>query len=335
LAEELNEKAFRSTQIFNALYRSGTLHQASNLTSSLIERVLNRYPITAPKVSKRQLSVDGSEKFLLEVDGGAQVETVLIKQPNRLTLCVSSQVGCGMACKFCRTGTMGFRKNLRAGEIIQQVMLGLEAAKSRGETINNIVFMGMGEPLHNFENVKSATLILTDPQGLGFPSRKITISTVGLVPAISRFMKEVPASLAVSLNGTTDEVRGAIMPINKAYPLSVLLQTLREFGKSGFGPGSLRSKRGSITIEYVMLSGVNDSREDLKRLPQLLTGIPAKVNLIPYNENAGLGFKEPPSTWVNHWQEELVQRGIMATIRWSRGRDIDAACGQLVSSNLI
>lgn len=272
----------------------------------------------------RQISSDGTRKYLFGL-GENTVEAVMIKQPTRMTLCVSSQVGCGMACAFCRTGTMGFIKNLSTSQILQQVEGVINDAKNFGDIFQNIVFMGMGEPLHNFENVSRAIRILTHQNGFEIGPRRITVSTVGLVPAIKRFAEEkVPANLAVSLNATTDEVRSKIMPINKKYPLSSLIGALKNFPTT---------KHKKITIEYVMLSDVNDTEADLRRLPKLLHGVSAKINLIPYNDNAGLGFKTPKRDWVHNWQKTLAGKGLEATIRWSKGQDINAACGQLVTDD--
>ena len=269
----------------------------------------------------REISADGTRKYLIEGDDGGRVEAVMIKQPEWMTLCLSSQVGCGMGCTFCRTGEMGFQRNLTTSEIIRQVMLVSEDSRTFEDSFSNIVFMGMGEPLHNYRQVVRALKILVDPDGLAISPKKITVSSVGLVPAIEKFGAEgLGINLAVSLNATTDEVRDRIMPINKAYPIETLFKTLRNF--------PLKS-RGRITIEYVLLSGVNDTSEDLSRLSRILRGLPVKINLIPYNENAGLGFLSPPKERVSEWCEELKAEGFDTTIRWSKGRDINAACGQL------
>lgn len=320
--------SFRSTQIFEWIYQKDVsdFHLMSNLSKEQQEVLANHFEVPKSITQERQVSVDGTRKYLFEVDNGDLVEAVMIKQPTRMTLCVSSQVGCGMNCQFCRTATMGFRRNLRTSEIIRQVLGVIEDAKNYGDSFSNIVFMGMGEPLHNVDNVTRALKILTDQKGLTIPPRKITVSTVGLVPAIKKFGESgAPANLAVSLNATSDEVRSSIMPINKRFNIETLLNTLRSFPLTG---------RKKITIEYVMLHGVNDCIEDLKRLPRLLKGIPSKVNLIPYNENAGLGFKSPPRAHVAMWQDELNKKNIDVTIRWSKGQDIKAACGQLATSSI-
>ena len=323
LTENFALPKFRATQLFEWVYRRGArdFSQMSNISAALRAKFAECFALNAAEIKSRQVSCDGTRKYLLEVGKNSQVETVMIKQPTRMTLCVSSQVGCGMGCTFCRTGEMGFVRNLKTNEIINQVLLVKEDAKNFDDDFNNIVFMGMGEPLHNFKEVTRALRILTDVYGLAIPPRKITISSVGLVPAIQRFAKlDLGINLAISLNATTDRVRSEIMPINKAYPIEVLINTLKELK---LGP------RKKITIEYVMLAGVNDSAEDLRRLPKLLENIPSKINLIPYNENAGLGFKSPSKEKVHTWYRVLNARDLNVTIRWSKGADINAACGQL------
>ena len=329
LGEEIQnrygEPVFRATQLFQWIYKRkvSDLSEMTDLSKRFRDALIQDLVLPRGRIHSRQVSSDGTRKYLIEVEGGDLVETVLIKQPRRNTLCVSSQVGCAMGCKFCRTATMGLRRHLRASEIVRQVMAVVEDSRSFGDTFTNVVFMGMGEPLHNLPNVRTAVRVLTDMHGLGIAPRKITVSTVGLVPAIREFGTTVPANIAVSLNATTDEVRSQIMPVNKKYPLSELIGVLREYPAN---------KRRRITIEYVMLHGVNDTREDLARLPALLRGVPAKVNLIPYNSNAGLGFETPPEEWVALWQRRLHEQGVEVTVRWSKGRDIDAACGQLLTA---
>ncbi len=277
------------------------------------------------------------------MEDGNLIESVLIRQPKRYTVCISSQVGCAIGCRFCRTGLMGLTRHLKTSEIVSQILAVQDDINRRDlkftpeddeaprdEQFQNIVFMGMGEPLHNFDNVVRSAQLLNDELGLNFSARKVTISTSGLVPAIKKLGElEVPANLAISLNATTDEVRTQLIPINKKWPLSELLRTLREF--------PLKSRR-RITIEYVMLKGINDTDADLARLPELLEGIPSKVNLIPYNSNSGLALEgralEPPANeTIYRWQNSLLSSGLNATIRWSKGQDIQAACGQLATES--
>jgi len=331
--DEFKTPAFHARQVFEWVYQKHVkdFSQMSDVPAKLHSVLSEFFYFSEYKIASRQISSDGTRKYLFELAPtknqtvGNTVEAVMIKQPARMTLCVSSQVGCAMACAFCRTGTMGLIRNLTTSEILHQVMGVIEDAKNFDDMFQNIVFMGMGEPLHNYENVTRALRILTHPKGFGIGTRRITVSSVGLVPAIEKFgVEKVPGNLAISLNATTDEIREKIMPIDKRYNLETLLKTLKNYPTT---------KQKKITIEYVMLKGVNDSEEDLRRLPKLLHGIPVKVNLIPYNDNAGLGFETPDRKWVYHWQQTLSAKGFESSIRWSKGRDISAACGQLATAD--
>jgi 23S rRNA (adenine2503-C2)-methyltransferase len=344
LVEDLAQKSFnnkfkispyRSRQLFSWLYKKKvkSFSDMTDLSKDFRKILEEQFFISRLEISRVETSVDGSRKYLFRLQDGYEVESVLICQPSRYTLCVSSQVGCAIGCKFCMTAQMGLKRNLTPSEIIGQVIAVQEDVILRGERggegqadpFQNIVFMGMGEPLHNKSSVISAVKILNDNFGFDFSGRKITVSTSGLVPAIREFGSSgANANLAISLNATTDEVREAIMPINKRWPLAELLAALREYPlKNG--------KR--ITIEYVLLKGVNDSEEDLRRLPRILHGIPSKINLIPYNANAGLGFYPPDTEWIYEWQRRLLSLGMNSTIRWSKGIDISAACGQLATKS--
>ncbi len=323
MAERFEASAYRARQLFEWVYKRGItdVAQMTNISAELRGRLGAHFVFPCAKIRERNVSLDGTRKYLFEIDNGDLVESVMIKQPKRMTLCVSSQVGCGMGCGFCRTATMGLRRNLRTSEIIQQVRGVIDDAKNFGDMFDNVVFMGMGEPLHNFKAVVGALELLRDSCAFNLSGRKITVSSVGLVPAIQKFGEaKVDVNLAVSLNATTDEVRSKIMPVNKAYPIGVLLQCLRKF--------PLKPRR-KITIEYVMLRGINDSDADLRRLPKILHGIACKVNLIPYNENAGLDFLSPTREVLDSWHNGLMRAGLDCTIRWSKGQDINAACGQL------
>lgn len=325
LADKFGAPSFRSRQLFEWVYRhrQTDVTLMTNLAKSFREDILKLFSFDLPEIVTRQVSVDGTRKYLFRIEEGIEVETVMIQQKDRMTLCVSSQYGCGMGCTFCQTGTMGFRKNLPASAIVGQVLAVAIDSVNYGDEINNIVFMGMGEPLHNFLAVSRAVKILLDEVGLAFGPRKITVSTVGLVPAIEKFGKlGLGVNLAVSLNATTNVVRDEIMPVNRKFPIEQLLSTLRQYPLSG---------RKKITIEYVMLHGVNDKAADCERLLDLLGDMRVKLNLIPYNENAGLGFRAPPPEHVFKWSERLNKGGISTTIRWSKGLDIDAACGQLAT----
>lgn len=327
LEERFALPAFRATQLFDWVYRKRVqdFAQMTNVAKPLRDLLAQGFFFPAIVARERHLSGDGTRKYLFEVEQADLVETVMIKQPARMTLCVSSQVGCAMGCRFCRTATMGLRRQLGASEIIRQVLGVIDDAVHFGDMFQNMVFMGMGEPLHNFEGVTTALRILKDGAGLGLSGRKITISSVGLVPAIEAFGREgIDVNLAISLNATDDETRSRIMPINRKYPIERLLQCLRDYPLP---------RRKRITIEYVMLAGVNDREEDLRRLPRLLQGLPVKVNLIPYNPNAGLDFQTPSNETISRWQREIMRHGMETTVRWSKGKDIDAACGQLVTES--
>lgn len=328
LEREIGTNKYRATQLFEWVYRHGVedLEAMNNVGKALRADIAAKVHFSPrPRIHERHISSDGTRKYLFEVAGGDLVESVMIKQPNRMTLCVSSQVGCAMGCKFCRTATMGLKRSLTTSEIIGQVRGVLEDAKSFGDGFSNIVFMGMGEPLHNYDNVTRAVKILTDTRGYAMSPRKVTVSTVGLVPAIRKLgQSDVAVSLAISLNATTDEIRSQIMPVNNKYPISELLDAVKTFP---LGP------RKKITIEYVMLGGVTDTPDDMKRLSRMLRGLPVKVNLIPYNENAGLGWKAPTKDWVHTWQQYMNNQGQIAFIRWSKGQDIAAACGQLATAS--
>ena len=327
LSERFGIPSYRSTQLFEWVYRHGItdFNQMTNISKRFREDLASLFVFPTVEIHSRQISNDGTRKYAFKVQRGDLVESVMIKQPTRMTLCVSSQVGCGMGCKFCRTATMGFVRHLGVEEIVMQVRGVIEDAKNFGDSFQNIVFMGMGEPLHNFEGVSRAARILTDTNGLAISPKKITISTVGLVPAIKRFGDEgVPANLAVSLNATTDEIRSRIMPVNNRFSLDELLGAIK---------GLPLKPRQTVTMEYVMLCGVNDTPQDMERLAALMRPLPVKVNLIPYNENAGLGFKTPEESWVYKWRDYLLAKDVNTTIRWSKGVDINAACGQLVTTS--
>jgi 23S rRNA (adenine2503-C2)-methyltransferase len=327
LRNEFNASSFRATQLFEWVYRKGVTDFAlmTNISRELREQLSSWFVFPKARIHDRQISSDGTRKYLFEVEQGDLVESVMIKQVNRMTLCVSSQVGCAMGCKFCRTGTMGLKRSLSTSEILRQVNGVIEDAKNFGDSFQNIVFMGMGEPLHNFDGVTRAVRNLTDRRGYGMSPRKVTVSTVGLVPAIRKLAaSDVSVSLAVSLNATTDEVRSQVMPINDRFPIVELLDAVKSFP---VGP------RKKVTMEYVLLGGINDTHEDMKRLAVLMRGLPVKVNLIPYNDNAGLGFASPSREWVFTWQRYLNSQGLQAFIRWSKGADIAAACGQLATAS--
>jgi 23S rRNA (adenine2503-C2)-methyltransferase len=321
LVGALGERRYRATQIFRWIHQRGVRSFAlmSDLPAPFREKLDRVAVIGGATVERVQESVDGTRKLLLRLRDGAAIESVLIPEEKRLTLCISTQVGCALACAFCATGKMGLRRHLTPGEIVDQVLRAGDLAGG-ARRITNLVFMGMGEPLHNYENTLKALRILCEEKGLHFSPRRITLSTVGMVPQMLRLGEEIPVKLAVSLHAADDETRARLMPINRKYNLQAVLRACREFP---------RPQRLRITFEYVLLRGVNASPEDAERLARLLRGLPSKVNLIPFNEHEGAAFERPTDEEVAAFQKRLLAHGIPAMIRATRGRDIAAACGQL------
>lgn len=344
LATEARKKLahMRAKQLFQWVYgkKEADFDQMLNLAKPLRAWLKEHFEIYRPTEVTHQLSQDGTMKFLWKIRGGKTIESVIIpaalssdpqegyrgrtteegiesEQWKRLTACISSQVGCAMGCKFCITGIQGLDRNLETHEIIGQVL-----ELRRLAPITNVVFMGMGEPLHNLENVIRACKILTDAEGLQFSKRRVTVSTSGIVPAMEALGKEVDVCLAVSLNGSNDEERQAVMPINKKWPISELLRACKEYPLG---------KHRKITFEYVMLAGINDGLDSAARVIELLKDIPSKVNLIPFNEHAGASYTRPSDEKIRRFQRVLLDAGLIATVRVSRGQDILAACGQLKS----
>lgn len=314
---------FRGRQIYQGIYaqRREDFRALTGLDKKLREFLAVHCALLLPQVERQYFSRDGSVRHLLALEDGRRVEAVFMPEARRSTLCISSQAGCALDCRFCFTGLLGVERNLTAGEIVGQVLaLARARALPRGAPLN-VVFMGMGEPLLNFEAVMKAVRILADPQGVGIAPRRMTLSTAGVVPRILDLARQpVRPRLAVSLNASTDEQRTALMPLNRKYPLSELLAACRAY--------PLRP-REKITFEYVLLAGVNDSDQDALRVGDLLRGLRAKVNLIPYNSGPDLPYRSPPLERVLAFQETLRGRGIPAFIRVSRGRDVMGACGQL------
>jgi 23S rRNA (adenine2503-C2)-methyltransferase len=318
--------AYRGEQVFRWLHAEAveSPDQMSNVPRALREQLAAEAPLRPLVTDVVQEARDGTRKLRFRTFDGRAIESVLIpdddEERNKLTLCVSSQVGCAMDCGFCATATLGYGRNLAAGEIVEQVY---RATKLAGRRPTNLVFMGMGEPLHNFENVARSLSLLQHPWGLHFSPRRITVSTVGLVPAIERLGKLDPApNLAISLNATTDEVRDRIMPVNRKWPIARLLEAARRFPLS-------HGRR--VTFEYVLLAGVNDSDADADRLVRLLRGMSCKVNLIPWNPFQGPAFERPTAERIRTFQERLRGAAMAVYIRTPRGDDIDAACGQLAA----
>jgi 23S rRNA (adenine2503-C2)-methyltransferase len=315
------KERYRARQIFKWLYQKGaaSFEEMSDISKELRRELAQSARISSLVPEMVEVSRDGTRKYLFRLEDGNAVESVLIPEEDRATLCISSQVGCAMGCSFCLTGTFRLTRNLTAAEIVNQVCA-VKSSVQEHPPLRNIVFMGMGEPLDNLDNVARAIRILVHDDGLQFSSRRVTVSTSGLVPQMDELGKRVTVNLAVSLNATTDEVRSRIMPVNRAYPLAELMAACRRF--------PLPSRR-MITIEYVMIRGVNDTPDDAKRLVRLLHGIPVKVNLIPFNEHEGSGFRAPLQESIDYMHRYLLDRHITVITRDSRGADISAACGQL------
>lgn len=314
----LGKEKFRAKQIIKWIYARGvtSFDEMTDLSKALREELKDRFTISdwSPEVVER--SSDGTCKYLYRLDDRETVEAVRIPmEGGRDTLCISTQVGCAMQCSFCLTGTFGLTRNLDVSEIVNQVCAALKDGP-----IHNIVLMGMGEPLHNLDNVVKALQILYLDDGCGFGARRVTLSTSGLIPEMHELAKRIKVGLAVSLNATTDELRDQLMPINRKYPLAELMAACRDIPLE---------PRQRITFEYILIGGVNDTRTDAKRLVKLLHGIRAKVNLIPYNEHDGSEFKRPTDEAIEMFQRYLLDRQIVAIRRASKGQDISAACGQL------
>lgn len=291
-----------------------------------------QFVVAVPEIVTRQESADGTRKWLVRIAGGHEVEVVYIPETNRGTLCISSQVGCTLTCSFCHTGTQKLVRNLTSAEIIGQVLVARDelnewpeqgAKNVEGRLLSNIVLMGMGEPLYNFENVRDAMKIAMDPDGIQLSRRRITLSTSGVVPEIARTAQEIGCQLAISFHGTTDEIRDKLVPINKRWPLADLLEALRAYPKV--------SNSERITFEYVMLDGINDTDADAHRLMRLIEGIPAKINLIPFNEWPGAPYKRSSNNRIRAFADIVHNAGYSSPVRRPRGEDIMAACGQLKS----
>ncbi len=331
----LGMEPFRSKQLWHWMYVRGCTDFAAMTTfsKSLREELATCFVVQRPELSEAQTSVDGTRKWLLSMADRQKVEMVHIPSVTRDigALCISSQVGCTLTCRFCHTGTQRLVRNLEASEIVGQVMLARDqvgdwTAQSQDRVINNIVLMGMGEPLYNYDNVARAVHLLTDPDGISISRRRITLSTSGVVPMMQRCGEELGVNLAISLHATQDELRNQIMPINRKYPIKELMEACRNY------PGLSNSRR--ITFEYVMLKGVNDSLADARALVKLLAGIPSKINLIPFNAWPGSAFECSDDAVIEAFGDYLNNAGYVSPIRRPRGRDILAACGQLKSASM-
>ena len=331
----IGEKPFRAKQLWHWLYNRGEMDFArmTSISKVMQQRLSESYVVTRPRVESELKSVDGTRKWLLGFDDGNEAETVYIPDMDeeRGTVCISSQVGCTLTCTFCHTGTQLLVRNLTPAEIVGQFMAARDSygewptPDDGGRQLSNIVMMGMGEPMFNFDNVATALKIIMDGDGIGISKRRVTLSTSGVVPMMKRCGEELGVNLAISLHAVTDELRNELMPINKKYPLAQLMQACREY------PGASNSRR--ITFEYIMLKGVNDSAADARKLLTLIRGLPAKFNLIPFNPWPGAIYECSKASDIRKFSDILQDNGYSAPIRASRGSDILAACGQLRSES--
>ncbi len=333
LVTELGERSFRAKQLFRWIHPRGasSIDDMSDLSKAFREKLKEHCELSSLAAATIERAKDGTRKYAFRTSRGDVIESVFIPDASaegRNTLCISSQVGCALDCKFCLTATLGLRRNLSAGEIVEQLTrVKQDLARAPDGSvieepprIHNVVMMGMGEPLHNYDNLIRALSIMCDEDGHGLSSRRITVSTSGLAPRIPRLGRDSKVNLAVSLNATTDEVRDRIMPINKRYNIAALLEACRAFPLP---------ERRRITFEYVMLAGINDTPEDARRLVGLLHGFRCKVNLIPFNEHPRSEYRQPTEAVVDRFRDALVDRGLSVFVRTARGEDISAACGQL------
>jgi 23S rRNA (adenine2503-C2)-methyltransferase len=340
--ESINEKPFRADQVMKWIHHEGVddFHKMTNLGKALRQKLSENAVIEAPKVLEKQFSSDGTRKWILEIDKNNYVETVFIPGKNRGTLCVSSQVGCALDCSFCSTGKQGFQRDLTVSEIVGQIWVAnrsfeedppkrkLHSWAESERHITNVVMMGMGEPLLNFDAVVKAMKVMKDDFGYGISKRRVTLSTSGVVPKLYDLVKEIDVALAISLHAPNDELRDELVPINKKYPLKELLEACRYYLEY-FG-----ENRRRITMEYVLLAGVNDSEAHAKSLARLLKDVPSKINLIPFNSFPNSGYKKPDEKAIEAFRDVLIKAGYVVTLRTTRGDDIDAACGQLVGKVL-
>ena len=327
---DLGEKRFRAQQVMKWVHHRGVrdFAEMTDLSRSLRERLQDMAEVTPPIIAEQLDSADGTRKWAIAVQGGSLVEAVLIPEGDRATLCVSSQVGCSLDCTFCSTGKQGFQRDLTAAEIIGQVWLAINSydgwQSGKGRVVTNVVMMGMGEPLLNFDNVVAAMNLMCDDLAYGLSKRKVTLSTSGVVPNLDRLAEWADVSLAVSLHAPNDALRDQIVPINRKYPIARLLESARAY------LDAQPDKKRVVTIEYTLLAGVNDSVAQARELAALLKDYPCKINLIPFNDFPDSGYQRPSGNAVSRFWQVLIDAGFVVTVRTTRGDDIDAACGQLV-----
>ena len=324
---ELGERPFRASQLLQWVYRQGVVEfgEMSNLGKALRARLSETFEIRVPEIALEQVSTDGTRKWLLRLADGNCIETVFIPEAGRATLCISSQVGCTLNCSFCATARQGYNRNLDVAEIIGQVWLAEHRLRAQGlgeRAISNVVLMGMGEPLLNFDNVLAAMQLMMDDHAFGLSRRRITLSTAGVVPAIDELRARSNVSLAISLHATNDKLRDELVPLNRKYPIAELMAACRRYASG--------ESRRRITFEYVMLAGINDSPAHARELVRLLNGVPAKMNLIPFNPFPGAQYATSDAAAIDRFRDIVMAAGIMTVTRKTRGDDIDAACGQLV-----
>ncbi|MCB1847539.1 MAG: 23S rRNA (adenine(2503)-C(2))-methyltransferase RlmN [Halieaceae bacterium] len=327
---DIGEKKFRAQQVLKWIHHAGVTDIAgmSNLGKGLREKLLQIAEVRPPEVVSQSDSADGTRKWAIRVDGGGLVETVLIPDGGRGTLCVSSQVGCSLDCSFCSTGKQGFQRDLSAAEIIGQVWLAIKSydafQSGKGRIVTNVVMMGMGEPLLNFDNVVAAMDLMLEDLAYGISKRRVTLSTSGVVPALDRLAGCSEVSLAISLHAPNDALRDQLVPINRKYPIASLLRSARAYIEAQ------RDSKRVVTVEYTLIAGVNDQPEHARELAVLLRDFPCKINLIPFNSFPQSGYQRPSGNAVSRFWQVLVDAGFVVTVRTTRGDDIDAACGQLV-----
>lgn len=328
----LGEKPFRATQVLKWIHQLGVddFEQMTNLSKALRERLKDVAEIRAPEVVSQHDSADGTRKWLIRVAGGSCIETVFIPEKDRGTLCVSSQVGCSLDCSFCATGKQGFNRDLTAAEIIGQVWIAAKSfnslAAGADRVVSNVVMMGMGEPLLNFDNVVDAMSLMLHDCAYGLSKRRVTLSTSGVVPAIDRLGEVSDVSLAISLHAPNDELRNELVPINRKYPIAMLLDSARRYLEK------MPDTHRKITVEYTLIDRVNDRDEHAKQLAKLLKDLPCKINLIPFNPFAQSDYKKVTNTALNRFRDILYKEGLIVTVRTTRGDDIAAACGQLAGT---
>ena len=327
---EIGEKKFRAQQVLKWIHHAGItdIDAMSNLGKALREKLKGIAEVRPPEIVSQHDSSDGTRKWAIRVQGGGLVESVLIPAGKRATLCVSSQVGCSLDCSFCSTGKQGFQRDLSAAEIIGQVWLALKSydafQSGNGRIVTNVVMMGMGEPLLNFDNVVAAMDLMMEDLAYGLSKRRVTLSTSGVVPALDRLAKVSEVSLAVSLHAPNDALRNQLVPINRKYPIAVLLESCRNY------IAAQTDTKRVVTVEYTLIAGVNDQQEHARELAELLRDFPCKINLIPFNTFDQSDYQRPSGNAVSRFWQVLVDAGYIVTVRTTRGDDIDAACGQLV-----